>query len=52
LHRRICAQAEPKTLSVPFNFSRVDHLQAAVARVIPWRIRNAVQRLRIRMAGY
>ena len=51
-HQRVCAISEPGTLSIPFNFSRVDQLQALAARFVPWRLRNAANRLRMRMAGF
>lgn len=52
LHRRVCTLAEPEIMSVPVNASRLDQLCSSLSRLIPWRIRNALHRLRMQMAGF
>lgn len=52
LHREICRLAAPATLEVPFNESRLDQLIEAVRGWVPWRIRHAYHKARMRIAGF
>jgi hypothetical protein len=46
LHRQICRITAPEVLKYPFNFSWRDTISDAIASVIPWRVRMAVNRWR------
>jgi hypothetical protein len=44
LHRRICHHAMPGALDIPFNFSWRDTLRERALGVLPWRVRQWLQR--------
>lgn len=52
LHREICRQAEPRTLEVPFNAYWLDDVEEQLERLVPWRIKNAYRKARMKRAGF
>ncbi len=48
LFREICEQAFPEVLSEPFNWSRRWQLEQRLGSIVPWRIHDALDRLRKR----
>ncbi|MHB8404786.1 MAG: hypothetical protein ACYDCJ_05110 [Gammaproteobacteria bacterium] len=51
LFRKICENAAPDMLSVPFNTSFIDSVNSLVKRIIPWRLWNIIYLMRMKHAG-
>ena len=51
LARKICEISEPGVLTFPFNYGFRDSVTDTVSKIVPWRIRHEVEKMRYSKAG-